>query len=182
TGRDTQSLVDFVQVDPLPRANFTATLEDAAVQLSNGSTYGASAEFFWDFGDGASSTEEAPRHRYAGSGTYRIQLLVVDDCGRDSTAQTVALVIAGSTRGAAEGTLHLFPNPSRGAFDLYIEGAAAGPVAYTFFNVLGEVQERGTLMLRGGAATQRFERTDWPAGTYWLRVQGVGWQMQRRVV
>ncbi|MCR4405214.1 MAG: PKD domain-containing protein [Candidatus Acetothermia bacterium] len=36
---------------------------------------------FWDFGDGSSSTVEAPSHRYSASGRYRVTLTVADNRG-----------------------------------------------------------------------------------------------------
>ena len=34
--------------------------------------------YFWDFGDGTSSTEKSPKHEYRRSGTYRVRLVVSD--------------------------------------------------------------------------------------------------------
>ena len=47
-----------------------------------------STTFFWDFGDGTTSTEEQPLHTYSQSGTYRITL-VAQDAGSCNFADTV---------------------------------------------------------------------------------------------
>ena len=49
---------------------------------------GEITSYHWDFGDGATSQEANPTHRYAVPGNYRINLTVTDDGGAAATAQT----------------------------------------------------------------------------------------------
>lgn len=42
------------------------------------------AEWFWDFGDGNTSTEENPVHSYSEDGSYTVKLTVTNDDGIDS--------------------------------------------------------------------------------------------------
>ena len=42
---------------------------------------GAIVSWFWDFGDGKTSTEQNPNHRYRKSGNYSVTLTVTDDGG-----------------------------------------------------------------------------------------------------
>jgi gliding motility-associated-like protein len=52
----------------------------------------AGQQFFWDFGDGTTSTEESPTHTYNFTGTYVVRLRVVDPstCNiTDSTSHTI---------------------------------------------------------------------------------------------
>ena len=51
---------------------------------------GTIASYLWDFGDGATSTEANPTHRYAAPGNYRVNLTVRDDRGASAQAQTFA--------------------------------------------------------------------------------------------
>ena len=55
---------------------------------------GDSLSFFWDFGDGSSSTSAAPEHTYAEAGAYEALLLVTDDAG--GTARYLVPVVVGS--------------------------------------------------------------------------------------
>lgn len=41
--------------------------------------------WFWDFGDGATSTQQNPSHIYANSGTYTVCMVATNSCGRDDT-------------------------------------------------------------------------------------------------
>jgi PKD repeat protein len=51
----------------------------------------------WDFGDGATSTEEMPVHKYRNDGTYTVKLTVTDDRGGtvDQTREDYISVLAG---------------------------------------------------------------------------------------
>jgi len=49
--------------------------------------------WFWDFGDGSTSTEQSPTHTYEVSGSFRVTLLVIDDDGRASAPVTQTVTI-----------------------------------------------------------------------------------------
>ena len=56
-----------------PKAGFTyKTAHPLKVVLTNTSTNATS--YVWDFGDGQTSTEENPTHKYSGIGVYRVKL------------------------------------------------------------------------------------------------------------
>lgn len=47
--------------------------------------------WFWNFGDGNTSTQQNPRHRYSSIGTYNVKLVVSNNTGIDSTTQSVTI-------------------------------------------------------------------------------------------
>src|SRR5690606_3896845 len=47
--------------------------------------------FFWDFGDGQTSTEESPVHTYGAFGSYTITLFATNSCGSDTSEVTIVL-------------------------------------------------------------------------------------------
>ena len=49
---------------------------------------GQITSYHWDFGDGTTSQEANPTHRYTAPGNYRISLTATDDGGAATTAQT----------------------------------------------------------------------------------------------
>jgi PKD repeat protein len=49
--------------------------------------------YFWDFGDGTTSTLANPVKSYANPGTYTASLVVVDNSGLSSVADTVVIVV-----------------------------------------------------------------------------------------
>ncbi len=66
---------------------YSTGLGEAMVPFDNFSTDadGEIVSYFWDFGDGTTSTERNPVHTYGASGTYTVVLTVTDDEGLTHT-------------------------------------------------------------------------------------------------
>ncbi|HUW60580.1 MAG TPA: PKD domain-containing protein [Candidatus Bathyarchaeia archaeon] len=80
---------DYIQIVELPYADFVGSPTDAVMTPDNFGIFGVSVNFTdlsvggasnppvgfgWDFGDGGSSTEQNPIHRYTVDGTYSVRL------------------------------------------------------------------------------------------------------------
>jgi gliding motility-associated-like protein len=74
-----------ITVNPLPVVAFTAVSkpEGEAITFTNSSTVssGSIQQYFWDFGDGSSSTARSPIHTYENSGDYEVRLEATSDKG-----------------------------------------------------------------------------------------------------
>ncbi len=182
TGRDTNYFPGRIDIYPAPQADFDFQLNSSTAQFFNNSQSNLGTEFHWNFGDGNTSNEAAPVHEYTSSGLYQVLLVVTDDCGSDSLSKEINLIIDGLPPKEFTGTLQLFPNPNQGEFSFQLSGASGSQVKLQFYNILGEVQQQLTLPLNQGQAIQRFNIQHWPAGSYWLRVEGEAWQTQRRMI
>lgn len=89
---------------PLPAAEFT--------DQSSGAAY-----WFWDFGDGATSTSQNPLHSYSSAGTYLVCLTIVN--ADQSCQQTYCdTVIVG--------------NPNTGGCNAAFSNSGPTPIGYTF--------------------------------------------------
>ena len=119
-GRDTVMLISLIIVDDVPVANFDFTTDNAEVTFDNNSTGGNT--YFWDFGDGTTSTEEAPVHTYGNSGSFDVQMIVSNACGSDTTSMVVSIEITSIKDPSFVDELNLFPNPNGGAIYLGYEG------------------------------------------------------------
>lgn len=75
---------------PAPTAAYSNTANNLVVSFTD-ATLGAPTTWFWDFGDGNTSTVQNPSHTYAAPGTYQVCLTVVDPCGSDSTCMPVTV-------------------------------------------------------------------------------------------
>jgi PKD repeat protein len=84
-------------------------LPDATVLFSNNSS--GAEWYFWDFGDGTSSTDMNPWHTYIASGVYTVTFIAYNElCGND----TLTWEISVNTAGLDDETLldfSLYPNP-----------------------------------------------------------------------
>jgi PKD repeat protein len=79
-----------LSVVPSPTAVFTFTQNGLTVDFSNQS--GADG-WFWDFGDGNSSTLAEPQHIYTSEGVFTVTLYAFNDCDTAVATQTVATLL-----------------------------------------------------------------------------------------
>jgi FOG: PKD repeat len=70
------------------------------VRFENTSVESGVVTYQWDFGDGAASTEKAPRHTYTANGSYTVTLVAMNESGcRDTLKKENLLVIGATTTG-----------------------------------------------------------------------------------
>lgn len=74
---------------PAPVSAFTSTLQGSTVSLENNSLN--STSWLWTFGDGNTSTQQAPTHTYVLPGTYTITLTATNDCGSVQFSKTISV-------------------------------------------------------------------------------------------
>jgi PKD repeat protein len=95
---------DTTGINPPPfcSADFTSTQVSASdstffTSLSSGTN--ASTSYFWDFGDGTTSTDENPVHLYATSGWYNVCLTIMDSTTNcyDTYCDLINVVVAGGS-------------------------------------------------------------------------------------
>ncbi|MCQ2283629.1 MAG: gliding motility-associated C-terminal domain-containing protein [Bacteroidales bacterium] len=72
---------------------------DSVHFLNHSQTIGSSTTYYWDFGDGSTSTLAAPTHFYDHTGYYRVTMVVQDNgsCNFADTLTKSILVLANST-------------------------------------------------------------------------------------
>ncbi len=88
-GSNTATQSVFITVNPLPIADFSASLNGAIVTFSNTSMNTTS--YIWSFGDSQTSTEVSPSHTYAVAGTYTVILTATGLCGSATSTQEVLI-------------------------------------------------------------------------------------------
>jgi len=120
----TEIKTDYITVLELPVAVFTANVTEGnmplAVRFIDQSAGNVTA-WFWDFGDGATSTEQSPIHVYTAAGAYTVSLNASNAYGYNiSTPTTVTVLeppVAVFTANVTEGNAPLavrFINQSAG--------------------------------------------------------------------
>lgn len=98
---------DFIEVEELPKANFSASPTSGPaplnVNFTDLSTGGSDVitEWLWDFGDSTSSTLPSPSHRYASDGVYDVSLTVTTSSGKSSTLIKTGFITAQQSPDAA---------------------------------------------------------------------------------
>jgi peptidyl-prolyl cis-trans isomerase B (cyclophilin B) len=83
-GSCARPVANFVAPEPTPAAKPVTF----ANETEKAQTY------IWDFGDGKTSTEATPEHRYFGSGTYTVTLTATDENGKTDSKEKKITVLA----------------------------------------------------------------------------------------
>ncbi len=132
TTSDTMSKTGYIQVLQLPeplKADFTANVTTGVSPLPvqfNSSSAGAPVTWFWEFGDGANSTEENPLHVFDGKGSFNVSLTV----GREDTTDTLCrsdyITVIRPAIGGDTGTYTLYCNVENAS--VYFDGQFYGHI------------------------------------------------------
>lgn len=111
----------YVEVDPLPRAYASYDNTDAEFHFINNS-YCADT-YYWDFGDGTSSTDFEPVHIYDTSGVLHIFLIAFNAAGSDTLFGVILVPeITSITDISAEPGLVICPNPATSFIEMKLSG------------------------------------------------------------
>jgi PKD repeat protein len=100
-GSNTMTRTDYITVDyTIPVAAFTANSTAGSapftVQFTDASEYSPTS-WYWNFGDGSTSTEQNKVHTYQTAGTYSVSLTAINSKGNNRTVITDFISVTGGT-------------------------------------------------------------------------------------
>jgi subtilisin-like proprotein convertase family protein len=153
----------IVTVNPLPVAAFTTGNSAGGTTFANQSTNGTT--YFWDFGDGNTSTLQNPTHLYDSSASFTACLTTTNACGSD----TICSTLVSNEQAFGNGSVQLWPNPSMGKFNVRVTGLKGTDLTMSLYNMNGQ----RVLDQAFGTSFNTVEHTfnnELPAGAYFLRV------------
>ncbi|UTW63971.1 PKD domain-containing protein [bacterium SCSIO 12741] len=137
--------------------------------------------YYWEFGDGDTSTRMTPTHEYATAGSFNVKLTVenLENCD-DTLSQKVDVEQElGLEEGSVAGLFRVFPNPSHGNFNLSFD--LSGDYELSLYNALGQVEWQESVSVISGEVIQK----TWTVpGWYVLRVvdaEGNGQQVRLEI-
>jgi hypothetical protein len=108
-----------ISMSQLPVALATYQIYQATVQFINKSTCATS--YYWDFGDGVSSTLLAPSHQYAVNGTYTVSLIAYNAVGSDTITFPIPIYyFIGIHENESDFNCSIFPNPTDREFSITV--------------------------------------------------------------
>ncbi len=89
-GSNSKTEFDFITVGEEAFADFDYFINEFEVDFENQSEFATS--YFWNFGDGGTSTQTNPLHEYAEDGEYTVTLTATNSCGSDVFTQTIEII------------------------------------------------------------------------------------------
>jgi PKD repeat protein len=152
-----------------------------AVPFADNSTGGAN-QWFYDFGDGQSSTQQNPSHTYLAFGVYTITQIVTDGTCRDTTTGTITInSFVGVEDDDFAQSLQLWPNPSSGMFHLLVEFAKPISLTMEITDLSGKVLLHKTHNA-AVLVNEDFDLGEMSKGIYILRMEAAGKQVFHKLV
>jgi PKD repeat protein len=148
-----------------PIANFSDAISGYTATFTNLSTsINNTLNYFWDFGDGNTSSIQNPSHTYTTSGTYTITLIASDCIFADTSIYTIQIGTNGMKE-TSDSEFELYPNPTTKQINLMVDSNLLGSV-YTVYD------NTGKLVLTGKINTENtsVELGNLSAGLYLFRM------------
>lgn len=144
-----------------PIAAFTMDQDGETITLTNNSNL--SDAFYWEFGDGASSTDFEPVYEFQSNGTFTIKL-IAEKCGITDTASVDISIQTVSLNNILEAQVRISPNPSTGLLE--IQGIPQA-VQIQLLNSKGEVLHSHST----SSPKSQVSLSDYPAGVYFISIE-----------
>ncbi len=124
----------FAFVFPLPIASWDFSIDQSEVTFSNLSQNAYA--YSWNFGDGESSTENAPIHDYTNDGNYTVTLTAYNDCGENSYESSITIQTIGVNE-ILENQFSINPNPAKNKICITLKQIESGQIQ--IFNSAGQI-------------------------------------------
>lgn len=174
-----------VTVNPIPVAAFTTTQNALDVDFTDQST-GGLLTYWWNFGDGSSSTTANPSHTYSTSGNYTITLIVTDAGCSDTVTQQLSVEGVGIAENLPTGLEinGIYPNPFSDELHIRLTVTNPGEMEIELADLLGRVyrvMERQSVV-PGDVNLDWQTEEGFAQGVYVLRIQFAEGEVIRRLV
>ena len=128
--------------------------------------------YAWDFGDGATSTDQTPVHTYATGGTYTVTLVVSNGSCSETITQTFKTISLGINSINSFAAVSAFPNPAKDQLTLNINSSKQiNDCQLTINNVLGQTEYTQSMDLASGESKMNINVAKLAAGVYFLNLQ-----------
>ncbi len=172
------------------QADFVSSTDSIDLALTSGSVDFTdnsqnATSWFWDFGDGNTSTLQNPTHIYLQPGNYEVHLQVngSDNCS-DAFTQTVSVInFPVSTNGINNlaTSINVFPNPTFDIINIEMSLEKNTEVQYQLFNAVGKLVLNTSKQENGNARTS-LNISNFPTGIYFLQIHIDGKTTSKKVV
>jgi PKD repeat protein len=128
-----------------PSANFSESISGNTATFTNSSSsVNSTLNYYWDFGDGNTSSVQNPSHTYATNGTYTVTLIASNCIFSDTITNTIQI----GTNSMEENTnanFEFYPNPATNQITLKVDNQLLGSI-YTICDNTGKSVLNGYIL------------------------------------
>lgn len=151
-----------------PTSLFVPTVEFLTVSFKNLSIGGFS--YFWDFGDGNTSTDFEPIHTYALEGTFQVTLTVTNFCGFiTSDPIDISVITVNTSDPTWAKQVILYPNPTSHSFFINLTSTSSvEDTQMEIWSTDGRVVDATNWQIRSGNQVYELPLEHLPRGMYSL--------------
>ncbi|QIE58811.1 T9SS type A sorting domain-containing protein [Rasiella rasia] len=164
--------VNFLWLQHKPIADFISDTPGSLDVTFTDTSDGALA-WWWDFGDGSTSTLQNPVHTYAADGTYNVKLYIENDIKSwDEISYEVTVEQVLGVSNLAEISFQVYPNPTQGT--LFVKSnATINSIA--LYNTLGQLvfESKSSASIDISAVSE---------GIYYLQATGDFGTQQKKII
>lgn len=172
-----------VSVTPTPDAAFTSAVAGSSYQIAFTNSSTNATSYLWDFGNGQTSTQQAPTHTYSANGSYTVTLTATNGGCTDVTTGSVNIIgVSVEDITSAVESIRLFPNPNNGVATLQIFSSDAEVVNVTLTDLSGRVLMNQALELTSGTNNHTIQTSEFGAGIYLLQISNEAIRQSLRMV
>ena len=168
--------ISITSIPPIT-SNITTTQTENFLVSFNSNALNATS-YFWNFGDGNTSSQTSPTHAYLLEGTYNVTLTLGNECDTVTINQSVD-VIKLSINDFYLNAISVYPNPASDLIFIDLKGFNTHDgITYKVFDILGN-----QLYLSQTINDQlvQINTSNWASGVYLLNINTSKQQLTRKI-
>ena len=153
---------------PKPVAYINYNVNGSIVHFYNSSLNDST--YYWNFGDGSTSTISNPIHTYSASGVYHVTFIATNDCGSDTAKVTIKILSGvGFVENNVVQNLSVYPIPTADLLNVSFEFSSSS-IEVKLFNTLGQLLYNESDENFDGKYHKVFSLVSYPVGVYYLQI------------
>lgn len=169
-----------VNTETTPTAAFFFTVDGTGLIFDfSFSGAGNVTNFSWDFGDGNTGTTADPSHTYANDGTYTVTVIASNECGSDTSSQT--LTVVGLDNGLRLESIQVYPNPNQGQFSYAFSSYDLNDISVEIVTLTGQRVYFRKYPQVIGTVKEQVQLEDLARGMYFIRFRTADKVYTRRI-
>lgn len=168
-----------VQVTLAPIAGFESTTSGLLAEFEDTSKNGT--YYWWDFGDGKTSTEKNPQNKYKEFEKYTVtQVIYNDQCEPDTARMVLDFRINSAvTEESFEFGIECFPNPAKQLLNIHFLNPEAINTQLEIINLQGKTCIREEI---GSSDATAIDVSNLPAGLYFLLIRKGNHRFSQKII